>query len=752
MASKSGAVSKDDFEYGQVLGEGAFGQVRLCVHKETEIQYAAKILKKDQLIKEKKTKYVKSEKEILLELDHPNVSKLYYTFSDEKRLFFILELITGGELLEKIAKMNYNTGELKKVVQFYMAELLDALIYIHSKNVCHRDIKPENIMLNGEGHVKLIDFGISKRIERPSINTFCGTAEYLAPEVVCTNEYGTKVDWWAFGCIIYEIFTGKSPFHSNSMAVTCQKIVDRDIYWPKTLPSDAKDLINGLLTVDPDKRLCGESARNHKFFNGIDWNSLWKKRPPIVPDELMNDEDKQFGLNMSVFDPSNEKEEDVMAHSHVFKVRVKTSAIEAIKRSQTLRKIYPILNKLPERPRPINSRIVDRSLLVPQPLGKVDEEEVDDTMKNRRDLILEENSENFRMSPINAVATLKSPVQVMDFGREEKVATISNFQLKLFDMKIDSDSNVVFDCLKSISTGSSCNYLQFSPNGNMLAFDMQRHIGLIDLTKDLKKKPKYLVGHPLPITLISWHNSSGLLAGGGNDNSVYLWSLTGSKPRLRSQFEAHSACISSLNFHPKSNLLISGSGDSKLMVYDSESCRVVQKCSNHEDAILGVNWHPLNDNIFCSWSLDRRLIFTDIKSSYKPIKIFIHSKPIINAEWSPNGKYLATCSKDTIRIWSFPELKCIFQYSNAELLPGELLSFDKDSRYLALLKSREDCFPSIIDLQKCSFLQPPDKRGHVLPVTSLRWSNSKPVLTTGSFDKTVVVWGLDDYWEWFAHD
>ncbi|KAG2386724.1 hypothetical protein C9374_002468 [Naegleria lovaniensis] len=703
-------VTKDDFEFGQILGEGAFGQVRLCVHKATEVQFAAKILKKEKLIKAKQTKYVKSEKEILLEMDHSNISKLCYTFTDEKRLYFILELITGGELFECIIKSNLSTKELKKVVQFYMAQLLEALIYIHSLHICHRDLKPENLMLNGDGNLKLVDFGIAKKIEKPGPNTFCGTAEYLAPEVVTNNEYGIMVDWWAYGCIIYELFCGKSPFYSSSMAVTCQKIVDRDIFWPKTLPSDAKDLIDGLLCTDPERRLGGVALRKHPFFKGIEWKNFSKIKPPLIPDLMFDNEDRGVGIKMSMFEPRNDQE-DVMIQAHVFKARTKSASVQdIIKRSNLLRKLYPQLNQLPERPRPINSRIIQNSENIPKTNDKVEEEEVNDERKgnnpsvpsnfaNAGDKATSEEqsspSSKKQVVMIQSALSMKTPVMKIIFGQGDKVAASSSFQAKAFAITIDHESNIIFNEQKSMTTVSTCNFLEYSPNGEMLVFDMQRHIGLME-TKNPKKKPKQLVGHPLPITKVSWHPKSTLLAAGGLDSLVYLWNVESGKPKLQTQIESHKAYISDLQFHPKESLLASASGDCKVIFYDAQSERVVHKFSAHEDAILGVRWNETYDNIFCTWSMDRRLIISD-RRTFKPVKILAHSRPIINAEWSKDGTMLATCTRDSIRIWQYSNITSSFCYTNADNLPGELLSFDCTNKYLAVLKCRDDTFPSVID-------------------------------------------------------
>ena len=524
------------------------------------------------------------------------------------------------------------------------------------------------------------------------------------------------------------------------MAQTCQKIIDRDIYWPKTIPPDAKDLINGLLASDPEKRLGGPELRKHKFFQDIDWKTLQTMRPPVIPDSFMGDEDRGVGIKMSMFEPYS-YQDDLMAQSHVFKPRTKTGyALDAIKSSELLRKMYPQLRALPERPKPINSSIIYKSENLPKSSDNIEEVEVEDSKK----VSSNETETLKKVCGLQNATTMKTPISRIHFGHGSKMAVSSSFQLKAFNIGIDTDANVMFAEQKNLSTVSSCNFLEYSPNGEYLAFDMQRQIGLVDFKSGgTKKKPKQLVGHPLPITKLSWHRHSTLLAAGGLNNVVYLWNVENtSKPKLQGQLEAHSSYISDLQFHPRENLLVTGGGDFKVIFHDSQSERVIQKFSHHEDVILGTKWNPRFDDVLCTWSLDRRLIILD-KRTYKPVKILAHSRPIINAEWSPDGTMLSTCSRDSIRVWSYPTFTSSFNYTNTANLPGEFLSFDHNNKYLAVLKCREDAFPSIIDLENCGFVSLNKNAQNVMhksPITCLKWSDEKSILATGSYDKNVQLW------------
>lgn len=224
-----------------------------------------------------------------------------------------MELVTGGEFAKTIRKFLAHKKKQKEtvdflwIVKFYMAELCSAIKYVHSKNVIHRDLKPENLLLSGDGHLKVIDFGIAKQIEdlQNTADTFCGTAEYLAPEIIKNQPYTKAVDWWAYGCIIFELFAGTSPFYASTMSMTCSKICEVDITWPegeKEIPETAKDLIVQLLTYNPHIRLGNEGEDgidiiNHPFFNGIVWEELKNTTPPVnpaeLPDEDLGEKDNQ---------------------------------------------------------------------------------------------------------------------------------------------------------------------------------------------------------------------------------------------------------------------------------------------------------------------------------------------------------------------------------------------------------------------------------------------------------------------------
>ncbi|EFE38658.1 hypothetical protein TRV_06647 [Trichophyton verrucosum HKI 0517] len=288
-----------DFVFGRTLGEGSYSQVVAATDRQTLKEYAIKILDKRHIIKEKKVKYVNIEKDTLNRLtDHPGVVRLYYTFQDERSLYFVLDLAGSGELLGVLKRMGTFDEECTR---FYGAQILDTIGYMHRRGVIHRDLKPENVLLDNQMHVKITDFGTAKILSMPSpkeggndngipsmdmpederARSFVGTAEYVSPELL-TNKSACKAsDLWAFGCIIFQLLAGRPPFKAANEYLTFQKIVALEYEFPKGFPPAARDLVERLLVHDPNTRLQIEHIKNHEFFNGITWGrELWKQKPP----------------------------------------------------------------------------------------------------------------------------------------------------------------------------------------------------------------------------------------------------------------------------------------------------------------------------------------------------------------------------------------------------------------------------------------------------------------------------------------
>lgn len=288
-----------DFSFGQTLGEGSYSTVVLGTDRQTLKEYAIKILDKRHIIKEKKVKYVNIEKDTLNRLtDHPGVVRLYYTFQDERSLYFVLDLCKGGELLGVLKRMATFDEECTK---FYGAQILDAIDYMHRRGVIHRDLKPENVLLDSQMHVKVTDFGTAKILKSrqgslnssgiPSLDSdipeeerassFVGTAEYVSPELLTDKNACKASDLWAFGCIIYQLLAGRPPFKAGNEYQTFQKIVALEYEFPLSFPSVARDLVERLLVLDPARRLPIEHIKNHEFFQGITWGvDLWKQKAP----------------------------------------------------------------------------------------------------------------------------------------------------------------------------------------------------------------------------------------------------------------------------------------------------------------------------------------------------------------------------------------------------------------------------------------------------------------------------------------
>ncbi|RKP27530.1 phosphoinositide-dependent kinase-1, partial [Syncephalis pseudoplumigaleata] len=284
----------EDFTMGRHLGEGSYSTVVQATEKLTQRKFAIKILDKRHIVKEKKTKYVNIEKQTLNKLHHPLIIKLFYTFQDAQSLYFVLELAPNGELLTWLRKL----GSFDEhCARFYGAEIVQAVAYLHSQGVVHRDLKPENILLDEHMHIKLTDFGTAKLFEphhdgsgssdsaNDRSNSFVGTAEYVSPELLTNKSATRSCDWWAFGCIVYQLLAGRPPFKAANEYLTFQKIIQLEYKFPPGFPETARDLVQKLLVLDPAHRLGSgpsgvQALQSHAFFASIDWEQLTQQTPP----------------------------------------------------------------------------------------------------------------------------------------------------------------------------------------------------------------------------------------------------------------------------------------------------------------------------------------------------------------------------------------------------------------------------------------------------------------------------------------
>ena len=292
-------VKIKDYDKLKTVGLGSYGRVRLCKHKKTGSIYVMKILKKNEIIKQKQVDHVYSEFNILSMLKHPFIVQLLgYNFEDPKYIYFILEYIQGGELFSLLRnKVTFPISQTK----FYIAHIITIFEYLHSKNIVYRDLKPENILINKNGYLKLTDFGFAKQLENEKTYTLCGTPEYLAPEIILNKGHGKAVDWWTLGILLYEMLVGIDPFSDDDPMKTYQKILKGKINFPKTINKDAKSLIKHLLTQDTSKRFgCLKNGvkdiLNHRLFEGFDWkNFVYLTMPaPYIPDIKSEDDTSNF--------------------------------------------------------------------------------------------------------------------------------------------------------------------------------------------------------------------------------------------------------------------------------------------------------------------------------------------------------------------------------------------------------------------------------------------------------------------------
>ena len=300
------AVGPSDFKVLRLIGKGTFGQVFQVQKKDTDRIYAMKVLSKKVIVQKKEVAHTIGERNILVRTamaNSPFIVGLKFSFQTPTDLYLVTGFMSGGELfwhLQKEGRFN------EQRAKFYIAELILALQHLHQYNIVYRDLKPENILLDATGHIALCDFGLSKAnlTKDSTTNTFCGTTEYLAPEVLLDEAgYTTMVDFWSLGVLVFEMCCGWSPFYADDTQQMYKNIAFGKVRFPRdALSVEGRNFVKGLLNRNPKHRLGAlrdaEELKEHKFFEDTDWEKMMKKMvtPPFKP-KLKN------VLDTSNFDP-----------------------------------------------------------------------------------------------------------------------------------------------------------------------------------------------------------------------------------------------------------------------------------------------------------------------------------------------------------------------------------------------------------------------------------------------------------------
>ena len=271
----------EDLEMGRALVVRSFAVVRLAVHSKTGRVFALKQMSKAALVQQGIVQHAINERRVASMVRHPFAAAFLFTYQDAGSIYLAYEALMGGDLQALLQERGHFACE---EARFHVAQLAEAVDYMHELGVVHRGIKPENCMLDGGGYLRVADFGFAKMVQQRQTHTFCGTAEFLAPEIVTCSGHGIAVDWWALGVLLYELLTGKTPFMADSPMAIYKNIVLRKLTFPD-VDAQATSLIDGLLAVDTMHRLGGTRrgmacAKLHAFFDPVDWEALLNKAVP----------------------------------------------------------------------------------------------------------------------------------------------------------------------------------------------------------------------------------------------------------------------------------------------------------------------------------------------------------------------------------------------------------------------------------------------------------------------------------------
>ncbi|XP_025836202.1 ribosomal protein S6 kinase beta-1-like isoform X1 [Agrilus planipennis] len=314
-----------DFELRKVLGKGGYGkvfQVRKVTGQDAGTIFAMKVLRKASIVRNQKdTAHTKAERNILEEVKHPFIVDLKYAFQTGGKLYLILEYLSGGELFMHLEREGIF---LEDTACFYLSEIILALEHLHLQGIIYRDLKPENILLDAFGHVKLTDFGLCKEHIQEGIvtHTFCGTIEYMAPEILTRSGHGKEVDWWSLGALMYDMLTGAPPFTAENRKRTIEKILKGKLILPQYLTADARDLIRKLLKRQVLARLGSspgdaDGIKQHQFFKHINWNDVLTRKlePPFKPSLASEDDVSQFDTKFTKQTPIDSPDESTLSES-----------------------------------------------------------------------------------------------------------------------------------------------------------------------------------------------------------------------------------------------------------------------------------------------------------------------------------------------------------------------------------------------------------------------------------------------------
>ncbi|XP_063320310.1 protein kinase C zeta type isoform X2 [Pelmatolapia mariae] len=292
------ALGLADFDLIRVIGRGSYAKVLLVRLKKNEQTYAMKVVKKELVHDDEDIDWVQTEKHVFEQAStNPFLVGLHSCFQTESRLFLVIEYVNGGDLMFHMQRQRKLPEEHAR---FYAAEICIALNFLHEKGIIYRDLKLDNVLLDHEGHIKLTDYGMCKEGIRPgdTTSTFCGTPNYIAPEILRGEDYGFSVDWWALGVLMFEMMAGRSPFDiitdnpdMNTEEYLFQVILEKPIRIPRSLSVKAAGVLKGFLNKDPKERLGCQvqtgftDIKSHTFFRSIDWEQLEKKEvtPPFKP-------------------------------------------------------------------------------------------------------------------------------------------------------------------------------------------------------------------------------------------------------------------------------------------------------------------------------------------------------------------------------------------------------------------------------------------------------------------------------------